>query len=134
MSNPTVNSALQLLGEKLRQNPDFMAFVLGQFCTQEGVPLTELPSVLEIRPEMVTRLALCRKPDPEAVDFAERVREIAYYTLADEAVLANVIRRVSSIQSLRSAKEEAFLAAARDRELDQKEPTAPRDENEKDET
>lgn len=129
--NPNANSTLHLLAEKLRDDPDFMAFILDQFCKQEGISVLELPESLGIMPEMVTRLALCRKPNPDTVDFARSVREIADYTFADEAVLANVIRRVSSIHSLRSAKEEAFLAAARDRGLEKKEPEA---QDEKDES
>jgi len=116
MSNPAASSALQLLAEKLRSNPDFMAFVLDQYCKQERISFAEVPAALEIMPEMVARLALCRTPDPDAVDFAKRVREMADFTLGDEAVLANVIRRVNTIQALSSAKEEAFLAAARDRD------------------
>jgi hypothetical protein len=132
--NPKVNSTLQLLAQKLRDDPDFMAFVLDQFCSQEGISVLELSEALGIMPEMVTRLALCRKPDPDKVDFAKGVREIADYTLADEAVLANVIRRVSSVHSLGSAKEEAFLAAARDRGLGKKEPEAQQEKEEKDKT
>jgi hypothetical protein len=132
MSNPPVSTAVRLLAEKLRSNPDFMAFVLEQFCKQEAITFAELPAALEIMPEMVTRLALCRTPDPDAADFAKHVREIAYYTLGDEAVLANVIRRVNSIQSLTSAKEEAFLAAARDRDQEDPEPKDQSDEDQKD--
>ena len=128
--NPTINPSLQLLAEKLSDDPDFMAFVLDQLCRQEGLSVLELPDALGIMPEMVTRLALCRKPNPDTVDFAKGVREIADYTLADEAVLANVIRRVSSVHSLGSAKEEAFLAAARDRDLAKNEPEA-QDEKDK---
>ncbi len=130
--NPTVNPSLQLLAEKLIDNPDFMAFVLDQLCRQEGLSVLELPDALGIMPEMVTRLALCRRPEPDTVDFAKCVREIADYTLADEAVLANVIRRVSSVHSLGSAKEEAFLAAARDRGLGKQEPEGHAEKDDKD--
>jgi hypothetical protein len=129
--NPNVNSAMQLLAEKLRGDPDFMAFVLDQFCRQEGISILELPDALGIMPEMVTRLALCRRPNPDTADFAKGIHEIADYTLADEAVLANIIRRVSSVHSLGSANEEAFLAAARDRGLGKKEPES---QDEKDKT
>jgi hypothetical protein len=120
MSKITSGTPMQLLAEQLKCDPDFMAFVLNQFCEQENLAFAELPTVLDILPEMLTRLALCRKPDSHASDFGTRVREIAYYTLADESILANVIRRVSSLHSLSTANAEAFLAAARDRNLEQK--------------
>lgn len=122
--NPNVNPALKILAEKLRDDPNFMAFVLDQFCRQERISAVELPAELGIMPEMLTRLALCRTPNADNFDFAKTVREIADYTLIDEAVLANVIRRVSSVHSLGSAKEEAFLAAARDRGLETGPPQA----------
>lgn len=130
MSNRVASSAMQIVAKKLRSNPDFMAFVLEQFCKQERITFAELPAVLELMPEMVTRLALCRTPDPDAIDFAKRVREMADYTLGDEAVLANVIRRVNSLQALSSAKEEAFLAAARDREQEDQDRKSQTDDEE----
>jgi hypothetical protein len=65
---------------------------------------------------LVSRLALCRKPDATAANFAASVREIADYALIDEALLADIIRRVSSLEALSKSVQHEFLAAARDRD------------------
>jgi hypothetical protein len=102
------------LVKRLGRNPKFMAYVLFQYQDQEGISDENLPAVLGTLPELVSRLALCRKPDADKTSFAERVREIADYTLVDESLLANIIRQVGSIEALSKSPEHRFLAAARD--------------------
>jgi hypothetical protein len=111
-SNSTL--AMGELVKRLGRNPKFMAYVLFQYQDQEGISDENLPAVLGTLPELVSRLALCRKPDADKTSFAERVREIADYTLVDESLLANIIRQVGSIEALSKSPEHRFLAAARD--------------------
>jgi hypothetical protein len=103
------------LVEGLRSNPDYMAYVLSRYQHQEKISDEDLPFALETLPGLVSRLAVCRRPDATAPNFAALVREIADYTLVDEALLASIIRQVSSIDAL-SKLEQHQLLAARDRD------------------
>lgn len=113
-SNPT--SAKDKLVRHLKGNPDFVAYVLARYQEQEGITDENLPAVLGTLPELVSRLALCRKPDANDANFAASVREIADYALVDESLLANIIRRISSLEALSKSAQHEFLAAARDRD------------------
>ena len=99
----------------LRGSPDYMAYVLARYQEHEGISDENLASALGTLPDLALRLALCRKPDVRATDFAARVREIADYTLIDESLLASIIRQVSSLQVLSNASQRQLLTAARDR-------------------
>jgi len=81
-------------------------------------------------PALVSRLAVCKRPDSSSARFAEQVRELADYSLIDEARLAGILRQVEAIEklagrpmTLSTAELEkqsgpspvGFLAAARDR-------------------
>jgi len=109
-------SPMAELARLLRRNPEYMAYVLARFQEQEAISDEHLLQVLGTLPELAARLAVCRRPDVGAGDFAARVREISDFTLTDEGVLADVIRRVSSLEALSSAGERQLLSAARDRE------------------
>jgi hypothetical protein len=108
-------SAMSELVKRFRENPDYMAYVLARYQEQEGISDENLAGALGTLPHLAIRLALCRKPDTGATNFAARVREIADYTLMDESVLANIIRQVNSLQALSTASERQLLSAARDR-------------------
>jgi hypothetical protein len=109
-------SAKDELVSRLKGNPDFVAYVLARYQEKEGISDGSLPWVLGTLPALVSRLALCRKPDANAANFATSVREIADYTLVDESLLAGIIRQVSSLEALSKSSEHEFLAAARDRD------------------
>jgi hypothetical protein len=112
--HPNPITARDELVKYLKSNPDFVAYVLARYQEQEGISDENLPAVLGTLPELVSRLALCRKPDANVANFATSVREIADYTLVDESLLADIIRRVSSLEALSKSAEHEFLAAARD--------------------
>ncbi len=115
MTNLSFPLAVSELVKRLRENPDYMAYVLARYQEQEGVNDENLAEALGTLPHLAIRLALCRKPDTGSTDFATRVRELADYTLMDESVLANIIRQVSSLKALSTASERQLLSAARDR-------------------
>jgi hypothetical protein len=116
----TINSHSTLtMGElvkRLRGNSEFMAYVLARYQDQEKISDDNLPAVLGTLRDLVSRLAVCRRPDTDAGDFAARVREIANYTLVDELLLASIIRQVSSLDALSKPAQHQLLAAARDRD------------------
>jgi hypothetical protein len=116
MTNPSFPLALSELVKRLSENPDYMAYVLAHYQEQEGISDENLAGALGTLPHLAIRLALCRVPDVAAADFAARVRQISDFTLTDEALLASIIRQVSSIRALSNASERQLLSAARDRE------------------
>ena len=114
--HPNPMSSIEELVRRLKDNPDFVAYVLARYQEQEGISDENLPAVLGTLPELVSRLALCRKPQTDAANFATSVREIADYTLVDESLLASMIRQISSLEALSKSSRHEFLAAARDRD------------------
>src|SRR5262249_36762132 len=85
------------LAERLRDNPQFMAHALDVYQRRARLSDAEMARALGATPEMLLRLALCRRPASDAPDFAEQARELADYTLIDEARLARVIREANSL-------------------------------------
>ncbi|MGH9766424.1 MAG: hypothetical protein ACREAB_03240 [Blastocatellia bacterium] len=101
MTRDATNKPLLMgLARRLQSDPRFMAYALAVYQEQEGLEEEELAQALGIMPEMMSRLALCRRPDSQSPEFAAQVREIADYTLADEAHLANLLRQISGLERL----------------------------------
>ncbi len=100
MKSETDNPLLKSLARRLETDPRFMAHALAQYRRQEGIETEELARSLGMAPEMMARLALCLRPDASSPQFAEQVREIADYSLADEGQLANLLRQVSGLEKL----------------------------------
>lgn len=137
----TNKSKLTGLARRLQSDPRFMACALAVYREQEGLEEEELAQALGIMPEMLSRLALCKRPDDRSPEFAAQVREIADYTLADEAQLASLLRQISGLEKLArresgvAEESEAaeplmtgLLAVARDRD-ETEEDQAEREEN-----
>jgi hypothetical protein len=131
------------LAHRLEDNPDFMAYVLTAYQAQERLDDSALAEHLGTTLDMLSRLALCRRPEAEAAGFADQVRQIAAYIDADPVALASVVRQVDSLQAL--AKRPAtldseapsvlqlrsragLLAAARDRSETEDEQPSPSEE------
>jgi hypothetical protein len=89
---------MAMLARRLQHDPRFMAYVLVAYQQQEGIKAEDLALELGTLPEMLERLALCQRPPSDSPRFAELLREIADYTLTDEALLANILRRVDSLE------------------------------------
>lgn len=127
---PPANKQLAKLAHRLRDNPTFMASILATYQQQERLSDDALAAQLQTTPEMVVRLALCKRPDASSPQFADQVRQIATYTNGDAGQLAHLVRRVDSLLKLAqkpkpSQSEEitaqrkqlyhGLMAAARDR-------------------
>ena len=92
--------ALAQLAHRLRNNPLYMSYVLAIYQKQEDLMDEELAQELGTLPALVSRLAICKRPDSSSMHFAEQVRELADYTLTDEAQLAGILRQVDAIEKL----------------------------------
>jgi hypothetical protein len=119
------------LARRLQTDPRYMSYVLVIYKQQEGLDDEGLAQLLGTLPELILRLSLCKRPAPLSSTFAEQIRELADYTLTDEAQLASILRQVDSLERLNqrpvspiSAEDDAqqqhalagLLAAARDRD------------------
>lgn len=131
MTDKGYNTSLSRLAQRLQNDPRFMSYVLTAYQRQEGLDTEGLAQELGAPPGLLRRLTLCKRPDSNSPQFAEQVREIADYTLTDEAQLANILRQVDSLEKLAQldatpvepevASQTAlplsgFLAVARDRD------------------
>jgi hypothetical protein len=149
MTETSVSSRVtgQLLGlaHRLRGDPEFMAYVLKTYQRQERLSDDALSQYLNTTPATLPRLALCRRPASDSLQFADQIRQIADYTGVDAVQLANMVRQVSSLEKLASrpttadSEERAstwqaqlqpgLLAAARDRsDLEEDQTVVPDDE------
>lgn len=143
------DKVLVQLARSLRHDPRFMSHALATHYRQDELDVIPLAEDLGISHDLLIRLALCRRPDSTSEEFANQVREIADYTLTDEAQLASLLRQVDTLEKFAqlegSAPDMAFeprslpvtgvLAAARDRDEeddgDSASPRSERDETQK---
>jgi hypothetical protein len=106
-----------------------MSYALANHYQQDELDVLPMAESLGISTDLLIRLALCRRPDSTSEEFANQVREIADYTLTDEAQLARLLRQVDALEKFaqlegaapdvafepRSLPVTGVLAAARDR-------------------
>jgi hypothetical protein len=116
------DTMVRKFAERLRNDPMYLACVLRRHRDLEHLTDAAIAHRLGISDEMLARLELCKTPDPDSEDFAEKVRAISDFTLADEVVLAEIIRRYYAIEAFDSARDQMTLpSAARDRDSEQNE-------------
>ena len=122
-------SAFLQLAKRLRHDPRSMSYALANHYRQDELDAVPLAESLGISTELLIRLALCKRPDPASEEFANQVREIADYTLTDEAQLASLLRQLDALEKFAELEGSALdmaveshplpltgvLAAARDR-------------------
>lgn len=121
---------LQLLADRLKDNPDYLAWVFASYQKIERISPTKLIQLFGASPMEFIKIALCKRPMAESPHFAQQVIQIAKFSNIDPAILANIIRQVDSVQALCSKPEAlkqgeqdtsatqlraGLLAAARDR-------------------
>jgi hypothetical protein len=99
-----------------------MAYVLAAYQEQENLTDEGLADALGTLPALVVRLRLCKRPPAFSPQFAEKVRELADYTLADAPRLANILRQVDALEKL--PKQDAGLASPEGATADASHPTS----------
>jgi hypothetical protein len=134
MQKYSKDELLLRLATRLEADSRFMASTLYKYQQQEKLSRTDLIQRFELSPEQFAQLALCKRPDAESQDFAAQIRKISSVTKVDVSIIAAIIRQVDSLETLTrqpSSKETTVsnqqsslnlgaLAAARDREENQK--------------
>lgn len=86
---------------KLVLDKNFMAYYLEQLIVRENKTKEEVCVLLNSNLEGLYKLALCKAPELNAVDFKQRILKIAEYTNTSALILSNIIGLSSN-----SAKEE----------------------------
>jgi hypothetical protein len=84
-------ASLENLARKLRDDPRFIAYAMWIYQQREGLDGCALGLRLQTDSGMLTRLALCRRPDPNAPSVPEQLRELSNYTGINEALLTEVL-------------------------------------------
>jgi hypothetical protein len=93
-------SPLYNFSQRLQDDPDYMAWVLEKYRSQERLSLDQLLSHLGITLTAFTRLTLCKRPHTNPEVFADQVRQVAEYAAVDPSQLANILRQVDSLEAL----------------------------------
>lgn len=108
--------------ERLAADRRFLAWYLRQYCAIEKMTYEDVAKQLEISSNDLPRLALCIAPDPAGSDFTSRIQNIAAYTGANTAHLAQFVR-LAIMYSKQTAKvfplsntSAGMLLAAREQE------------------
>ncbi|HST21063.1 MAG TPA: hypothetical protein VLR90_08100 [Blastocatellia bacterium] len=91
------NELLAALAERLKDNPRFMAYALAVYKKTKNIDDLALCQRLGTMPEMIVRLALCKRPQRLSFDFADQVRELSDFTLIDEVALNRIIEHADRL-------------------------------------
>jgi hypothetical protein len=109
--------SLDRLAALARERPTLLASLFVAYREQEGLDEDGLAAFLGCAPEMLPRLALCRRPR-QAPHFREDVERIASYAHANAIQLARLVRAGESWEAAHQARgaSSPMLLAARDHE------------------
>lgn len=120
----SLKKAARLAGK----DPYYLGGILETYQRREGLNLEDLARYLGCVPDLLPRLALCRRPDASALRFRAEVETIAERFGLKAENLAQVVRAADAFRQL-SPGMGAFvpgqLMAARDRESPQEETEDP---------
>lgn len=120
MENDNVSSLLQYAAKKAVHSRFFLAESLNEFRVGRGMTEDELARFLGCNPMHLSKLALCRRPDPNSSKFRDDIEQIATAFSILPIRLVQVIREVDTLKALSEAKTskekapEGLLAVARD--------------------
>lgn len=84
-------------------DPVFLGYYLREYRSMNGLDELGLAQFLECAHDSLTRLALCLHPDPHSDTFRDNVERVAVHCAANPLKLAQLIREVDSVQTMRSA-------------------------------
>jgi hypothetical protein len=113
-------SRLAALGQRVRDDPFFLASVLDVYAESEAMEDDQLAAQLGCATETLVPLRLCRRPRPDPPHFRQDVEVIAERFGLRADVLVTAVRRADAVLALRrgAAGAEGTLMAARDRGAD----------------
>src|SRR5436305_8883418 len=107
------------LVDRIRKDPFFFGWALAEYEVANHLDDRGLAEWLECSIDALDRLALCRRPDDEAVRFRQDVRQSADLVGCNADRLVYILREIASVAALRrganAENENDLLMAARDR-------------------
>ncbi len=101
--------------KRMAKRPFFLGSALESYQEYEQLDEAGLASYLGIEATQLSRLGLCRRPDPTSSTFRQDVTAIAQRFGFPPNKLANLLRRVAAYEESENTTP-GFLMAARDRE------------------
>jgi hypothetical protein len=107
------NKMMQIMIAKLASQPIYMAWYLDQYSKAEKISFDVIREKLNINEGQLGKLAMCKVPDGLSKEFATRLKTIEEFTGANRFMLASIIRKIDSIESLRKSNSQTNLLAAR---------------------
>lgn len=124
MSRRPSSRVIQRALQRAAADPFFLASALEAYRSLNGLDDTALADYLDCSAEDVTRLAFCRRPVTDALTFRREVEQIAAYASVRAERLAQLLREIDSLETLRKSPttRPGFLMAARDRVDEEKDP------------
>ncbi len=120
MESNSNSSLLQYAARRAAQDRFFFSEYLIEFRNVRGMAEDQLVQFLGCSPGVLSKLALCRRPDPESPKFRSDVERIAAVFNIRPGPLVRLIREVDTMKALAKASPakqevpEGLLAAARD--------------------
>ena len=119
-------TALDFAARKAAQDPFFLGSAFKTWQAGEQKDEAAVAVYLGIAPELLSRLALCRRPNSRnPADFGREVSRIAEHFGIAPAALANLLRRADAFEAQTATqKQPGYLMAARDYE--EEEPELPK--------
>lgn len=122
MENARCPSLLRIAATKAASSQFFLAGQIERFRILRGLDEDGLAQFLQCSPEIVPKLALCRRPNPDSSGFRADVEAIAAAFALPPENLGRLIREVDALDALsqvrtkRIGAPEGLLALARDKE------------------
>ena len=135
MNSETTDEILRRAAWRASQNPFFLAGNIEVFRTRRNMQESDLARFLSCGPEILPRLGLCRRPDPDSPTFRSDVNRVADAFGLHASRLVQLIRETDALDVLGNVApvddrevEQGLLIAARDKELGEPERSEPADE------
>ena len=100
--SPRTITQLQAIARKLRDDPEYMAWILAAYQKLENLTDTQLRNKLGTNEHMLARLSLCKRPLPNSPDFQVQINQIVEYSNIDKLTLVNIIRLVDALTAFSS--------------------------------
>lgn len=124
MNSKRTTELLSHAAKRASQHPFFLAADLEQFRAHRGIHEADLARFLGCSLEVLPKVALCRRPDPESPRFRSDIHRIADAFGLQTDHLVQLIREVDVLKVLGEASPAAeqemargLLVAARDAEI-----------------
>lgn len=86
---------LAALARQLEGDSGFMAYVLKLYGEAEKLTEHEVVEQFDTTPEMLVRLALCKRPDKHSPQFTSQLEQLSAYTGIDAKRLETLIQKVN---------------------------------------